>query len=186
MAQFSMEIMRLTGSVLRGNQHTWADKSGKTLSYRVPANLRPYVDALGLDLACTFFLSFGGAPVYLAENPTESSAVSAVIGKENVIRLAKAMGGAGHLSRVPVDKRFLARYMAGNGWTVLAIARRLLTSDVTIRSYLADPATANGKRVASMKSLKHFADTRILDLERSAETTAPQPKKRLIGLRSGV
>lgn len=101
----------------------------------IPANLEPYVDVLGETLAITFFLKFGGAPVYLSENPQGGSDLSQAIGPDKVKALAERLG-VGHLYRVPINRKWLARTMKANGWSVLAIARELHVSDVTVRSYL--------------------------------------------------
>ncbi|AQZ51930.1 hypothetical protein [Martelella mediterranea] len=103
----------------------------------IPANLEPYVAVLGEELAITFFLNFGGAPAYLSENPHSSSNLSQVIGPDKVKALAETLG-VGHLYRVPINRRWLARAMKDKGYSVLAIARALHVSDVTVRSYLKD------------------------------------------------
>ncbi|MEO1987577.1 MAG: hypothetical protein ABGX47_13190 [Martelella sp.] len=103
----------------------------------IPANLEPYVEVLGQDLAIDFFLSFGGAPVYLSVRPQAGSDLSQVIGQEKVKALAETLG-VGHLYRVPINRRWLARAMKAKGYSVLAIARALHVSDVTVRSYLKD------------------------------------------------
>ncbi|MAM10133.1 MAG: hypothetical protein CML23_06655 [Rhizobiaceae bacterium] len=101
----------------------------------IPANLEPYVEVLGEELAITFFLSFGGAPAYLSENPRSGSDLSQVIGPEKVKALAETLG-VGQLYRVPINKAWIAQRLKARGWSVLAIARELHVSDVTVRSYL--------------------------------------------------
>jgi hypothetical protein len=103
----------------------------------IPANLEPYVAVLGEELAITFFLKFGGASAYLSENPRAGSDLSQVIGTEKVKALAETLG-VGHLYRVPINRRWLARALKARGYSVLSIARELHVSDVTIRSYLKD------------------------------------------------
>lgn len=99
-----------------------------------PSNLAAYVEILGEDLAIEFFLQFGGAPVYLAENPKSRSAVATLVGHSNASALAERLG-AGHL-RVPIDKRWLAQRLHARGEAVVAIARRLHVADVSVRRYL--------------------------------------------------
>jgi hypothetical protein len=101
----------------------------------VPANLRPYVDALGEDLAIKFFLRFGGAPLYIAERPQLRSDLVACIGAEMVVALARSTGG-GHISRVPIAKEWIANRLSAKRWSVLAIARELHVTDVTVRKWL--------------------------------------------------
>ena len=101
----------------------------------VPANLEPFVKVLGEELAITFFLLFGGAPVYLSLRPQDNSDLSQAIGPDNVKALAEELG-VGHYYRVPINKRWLAQVMSRNGTSVLSIARKLHVSDVTVRKYL--------------------------------------------------
>lgn len=103
---------------------------------KVPAHLDPYVSVLGPDLAVDFFLTFGGAPIYLADRPQARSQVVGLVGEDKAKALAHRIG-SGHV-RVPTAKPWIARRMKANGATVLAIARRLHVTDVTVRSYLAD------------------------------------------------
>jgi site-specific recombinase XerC len=54
MAQFSMEIMRLTGSVLRGNQHHSLRRTKAAQIYKKTRNLRAVQILLGhTKLECT-------------------------------------------------------------------------------------------------------------------------------------
>ena len=88
---------------------SWPTSDGIAASCQVPAHLTPFVRALGLEVAVQVFLEFGGAPLYLAETPNHSSALVAAIGRENVLKLTAEIG-VGHFSRVPIDRKFLARY----------------------------------------------------------------------------
>ncbi len=101
----------------------------------IPANLEPYIEVLGEDLAITFFLKFGGAPAYLSENPREGARLSDVIGADKVRALAETIG-VGQVYRVPINKAWIAQRLKARGHSVLAIARELHVSDVTVRSYL--------------------------------------------------
>jgi hypothetical protein len=101
----------------------------------VPANLRPYVDALGEELAIKFFLRFGGAPLYIAERPQLLSDLVGCIGVEMVVALARTVG-PGHISRVPINRQWIAHRLKANGRSILAIARELHVTDVTVRKWL--------------------------------------------------
>lgn len=103
----------------------------------VPANLRPFTEVLGEELAVSFFLKFGGAPLYLSENPTADGQLATVVGPDNVRALTERLG-AGQLPRVPINRRWLARRMHGAGWSVLAIAREMHVTDVTVRGWLSN------------------------------------------------
>lgn len=103
--------------------------------FRVTAQVEPYVDALGLDLAVKFLLAFGGTEVYLSEKPKEDSQVVSAIGREGAIALARRIGSGP--CRVHTAKPFLAsyfRYM--KDWSVVRIARELHMSEVSIRKWL--------------------------------------------------
>jgi hypothetical protein len=101
---------------------------------RPPAQLEPYIRVLGTDLAMQFFLHFGGATLYLAANPKGRAMVSRLLSDDQVRALA-----AEHLpARVPTAKPWIARMLNAQGLSGAEIARRLHTSDVTVRKYLAN------------------------------------------------
>ncbi|PZU43917.1 MAG: hypothetical protein DI566_13440 [Microbacterium sp.] len=105
----------------------------------IPAHLQPYVDAMGRQLAVRFFLRFGGAPLYIPENPSSKSALAELIGERAVRRLFEIFDAReARPARIPVDKKWLARQMRHDGEAVLEIARTLHVSDVMVRRYLAD------------------------------------------------
>lgn len=101
------------------------------------AQVAPYVDALGLDLALDFLLAFGGSEIYLAVDPKSRSRVAAVVGKEKAAALAQV----DHLlpRRVPLASQWIAAVLHVKGWSKQDIARRLRTTDVTVRGWLNDP-----------------------------------------------
>lgn len=104
---------------------------------RVPAQLAPYIDVLGLDLGIEFLLKFGGSYIHLSEKPQGRSDVTILIGPEKTIALAKRVG-SGSL-RVHTGKPFIARHFQAKGWTTNAIARHLHVTDVTVRGWLKPP-----------------------------------------------
>ena len=99
-----------------------------------PANVAPYVEVLGADLAVIFFLSFGGAVLYLADDPKGRSKLEALVGND----LARAMAEQAHRMqrRVPLAKPWTAPMLAWQGHATAEIARRLHVTDVTVRGYL--------------------------------------------------
>lgn len=106
---------------------------------RPPAHVIGYVEILGTDLAIEFLLAFGGAELALARNPRQGRLVD-VVGVEMAARLA-ARADDYHLPRrIPTAKVWIARVWASRDLSVAEIARRLHTTDVTIRKYLAEGA----------------------------------------------
>lgn len=101
-----------------------------------PAHLEPYVMILGEDLAVEFFLTFGGAELVLFHTPRRARLVD-VIGHEKAAALAANSDRFQMPKRVPTGKVWIAQVLRQKGWTVADIARRLHTSDVTVRKYIA-------------------------------------------------
>lgn len=119
---------------------------------RVPAHVQPFVEALGPDKAIALLLEMGGGNLYLSENPRDYGRAAAIVGPEGVQALRKRIGP--YVTRVPLAKRWIARYLRFVcKISVLEIARRLHTSDVTVRSYLKD---APGKGAYSKDQLTLF------------------------------
>lgn len=100
----------------------------------VPAHLEPYVVALGLERAVTFFLAFGGSPAYVAKRPERRSAMRDVIGEDGIKALSRLMDG--RIARVPMPRKWLARARFAQGRSIYEIARELHTTDKTIRRWL--------------------------------------------------
>ena len=57
---------------------------------RVPAQVAPYVEVLGVDGAIEFLLAFGGSEIYLTTDPKSRSRVVEVLG-----RCGDCQGGSG-------------------------------------------------------------------------------------------
>lgn len=108
---------------------------------RPPAHLAPYVDVLGEDLAVEFLLAFGGAELAFFRTPRRSRLVE-VVGADLAARLAEVADLYQLPRRIPTGKPWLARVLREKGLSQAEIARRLHTSDVTIRKYLADAGEA--------------------------------------------
>jgi hypothetical protein len=107
---------------------------------RPPAQAEAYVNVLGVDGAIEFLLAFGGTEIYLARNPQARSRVAALVGRDKAEALAVACEGLPR--RVPLCKPWIARVMRHRGLAgekplpVAEIARRLHTSDVSVRKWL--------------------------------------------------
>lgn len=81
-----------------------------------------------------FLLSFGGAELYLAEDPKGRSRLEELVGYDR----ARALGEAAHLlpRRVPLAKPWLARVFRARGYSVAETARTLRTTDKSVRGWL--------------------------------------------------
>ena len=105
------------------------------LAYPKPtAQVAPYVEAFGFDMAIAFLLQFGGAELYVGKNPRGRSQFEALVGAER----AKALAALGHRlqPRVPLAKHWLAACLAVRGLSNAEIARTLRVSDTSVRGYL--------------------------------------------------
>ena len=105
------------------------------LAYPKPtAQVAPYVEAFGFDMAIAFLLQFGGAELYVGKNPRGRSQFEALVGPER----AKALGANDHRlqRRVPLAKPWLAACFATRGMGTAEIARTLRVSDTSVRKWL--------------------------------------------------
>ncbi|PYF13271.1 hypothetical protein C8J30_101660 [Rhodobacter viridis] len=104
-----------------------------------PANIAPYVEVLGVDLAIEFFLAFGGAyvtfPTTSDRRPIDGAAAQ-LGGVERLIALGDALAVA-H-TRIPLANKWLAKVLAWKGFAVAQIARRIRVADVTVVRWLDD------------------------------------------------
>lgn len=101
---------------------------------RPTAQVEPYVTALGPELALTFLLHFGGADLYIPENPAQGSELVSVVGMEGAKRLHTVKDRL--QLRVPVANRWVARMMDWQGHSRAAIARRLRVTTTSVRAWL--------------------------------------------------
>lgn len=99
-----------------------------------PAQIAPYIEVLGIDLAVEFILQFGGAELYLSRDPKGKSKLVKLVGPDR----AKALGKIANTlqRRVPLVKSWTANYLAWKGMSVVEIARTLRVSDVAVRGWL--------------------------------------------------
>jgi hypothetical protein len=103
------------------------------------AQVAPYVEALGLELAVEFLLQFGGAELHFAADPRGTGAVEKLVGADKAKALAESRNQALQ-KRVPLAKRWLARMLHWQGHSTAQIARTLRATDVSVRGWLKDGA----------------------------------------------
>jgi len=100
-----------------------------------PAHVARYVRVLGVEKTVDFLLTFGGAELYLPRNPTSRSELVKKFG----ITAARALGEAAELgdfpARIPIGKKWIAMVWRSKGLPVAEIARKLHTTDKTVRSW---------------------------------------------------
>ncbi len=100
---------------------------------RPTAQVEPYVQILGVDLTMTFLLTFGGAQLYLSNDPKGKSQVETLLGYDKLKELAARPGLQ---SRVPLAKRWLAEMLDWQGHSNAHIARTLRVTEQTVSRYL--------------------------------------------------
>ncbi|MFB2554026.1 hypothetical protein [Ensifer soli] len=74
---------------------SWPDASGKLLSDSIPANLRDYIEVLGMDDAAHLFRTLGGVSLYIASETRghqSRSKIVQTIGPEKAAALARRLG----------------------------------------------------------------------------------------------
>jgi len=110
---------------------------------RPPANIAPYVEALGTRLAMHLLLELGGAelPVSARARPRGSRLVE-VIGLDGARALAARRDDL--QPRVPLGNRWLAACLHAEGRSVAEIARILRASDVAVRWWLSGKSLKAG------------------------------------------
>lgn len=101
---------------------------------RPPAQIEPYVEALGVDDTIRFLLEFGGAQIYIGARPGRGSQVAALLGLDK----ARALGRVHDRlpARVPLVKSWTAQAMFAQGLPIQKIARKMHVSDTAVRRWL--------------------------------------------------
>ncbi|WP_048648966.1 hypothetical protein [Nitratireductor soli] len=100
----------------------------------LPANIAPYVEALGTDDAVRLFLSVGGSDIYLPRRSSPRSLAARAIGPDRVDRLAQRFG-YGYI-KVPLARQWVASVMKANGASLAEIARTVRADVATVRRWL--------------------------------------------------
>lgn len=104
---------------------------------RVPAHIEPYVEVLGVDLAVTFLLQFGGSEVYFPSYGNQDDRGGepvTLVGLQAMHDLRDRLG-MGKM-RIPLGNSWIAQHLAWQGHSVAAIARRVRVTDNAVRGYL--------------------------------------------------
>lgn len=101
---------------------------------KVPAQVQPYVDALGVEMTLLLFEKFSGTSIYIPRRPSERNALAAVIGEENIAKLT-TIGSSSHFE-VPMVKRWRALCYHEKGLNGTQIARKLGVTRRMVHYYL--------------------------------------------------
>lgn len=99
-----------------------------------PANIAPFVEALGAEDAVRFFLSLGGSEIYLPRRSSPRSLTARTIGPEKVDKLAARLG-YGYI-KVPLARQWVAAFMLAQGDSLAEIARTVRADVATVRRWL--------------------------------------------------
>jgi hypothetical protein len=110
----------------------------------VPANLRPYIEALGADEAEKLFLKMGGSQVFVPGTirADERSLLFKVVGDyEKIAALAEALDVAsvGVYVKVPLASEWIASRMYERGISQNVIARTIRSDVATVRRWFNEP-----------------------------------------------
>lgn len=97
------------------------------------AQIAPFVQVLGLDGAIRFLLAFGGAELFIGNNPKDTNQLVQIFGREAVETLARLPTLP---RRIPLAKPWLTAYFRAQGFSIAQIARKLRISDVSVRTHL--------------------------------------------------
>lgn len=104
---------------------------------RPTAQVQMFVDALGTEGAVEFLLAFGGAELYLPQNPRPDSKLVEVMGMDAACALGAMAQRVMVPDRIPTAKPWIARVLRARGLPNAEIARRLHVTDVTVRRWIA-------------------------------------------------
>lgn len=104
---------------------------------RPTAQVQLFVDALGIDGAIDFLLAFGGAELYLPQNPRPDSKLVEVVGIEAARRLGAMAQNVMVPDRIPTAKPWIARVLFSKGLPKAEIARKLHVADLSVRRWIA-------------------------------------------------
>ena len=102
---------------------------------RPTAQVAPYMEVPGAELTVIFLMTYGGAELYLANDPKGRASHEAMLGHDKAKALALHPSLAAR-HRVPLAKRWLAAMLHWQGNSTAAIARQLRVSDVSARRWL--------------------------------------------------
>jgi DNA-binding transcriptional regulator YiaG len=98
------------------------------------AQVEVYVKVLGSDQAIDFLLTFGGAELDFPKSPSAASQLVECVGQQKAEALCAALDHTRR--RIPTAKPWLAAALKSKGLSQAEIARKLHTTDVTVRKWL--------------------------------------------------
>lgn len=101
---------------------------------KATAQIAVFVDVLGPEGALDFLLTFGGADLDFPKNPGKKSALARCVGVEKARALGRAVDHGRR--RIPTAKPWLAAALKSRGLSHAEIARKLHTTDVTVRKWV--------------------------------------------------
>ena len=96
-----------------------------------PAQVAVFSDLIGVELTVEFLMKFGGAEYHFPKRATAKHELVALLGREMTQRLASAPNLP---KRILLVKPWLARYFSSQGEGVSEIARKIKSSDTTVRN----------------------------------------------------
>jgi hypothetical protein len=105
---------------------------------RVPANLEPFVVAIGVEATAKLLEAFGGTKVYVPKSPDATSPLVEAVGMDAAQALAKLWPA--EYPRIPKALGWLIQYHRNQKRSITWIARRLRCTDVTVWKHLAGRA----------------------------------------------
>lgn len=122
---------------------TWKTNTGEVRRGEIDESLGLFIGLIGVDATAKLVISCGGTNVCCGTKRT-AGMVSDIIGEDLALKLSEEFFGGNF--RVPVNKKFVARHLRGNGHTVQGIARELHCDRTTVQRYLAGDKLAHGQR----------------------------------------
>jgi hypothetical protein len=131
---------------------SWTMPGGQERRGRIDAHVQPFVNALGMQDACTFLLAFGGAEVYLSDRPRLNGMIARSVGPKIVDKLANSDLPKGPMV-VPMGNTFIVRYLRSKGMSLSEIARKARITTVTVKEHLQTDACrrANSEKASAKR-----------------------------------
>lgn len=108
-----------------------------------PAHIEVYVEVFGVDGAITFLTTFGGAELYVPQTPSHRSELVRIMGIDGARALARE---AHRVPRsIPTGRPWIARVLRSKGLPVAQIARKLHSTEGTVRRWLRSGDQSRGQ-----------------------------------------
>jgi hypothetical protein len=123
---------------------SWTMPSRQQRRGRIDAHVEPFVNALGMQDACTFLLAFGGTEVYLSDRPRGNGMIARSVGTVILEKLSNSDLPKGPIS-VPMGNAFIVRYLRSQGMGLSEIARKARLTTASVQNYLQTDACRRAK-----------------------------------------